>query len=431
MKYYLAIDIGASSGRHIVGWQEDGALKTQEVYRFPNGMKGGPHGLVWDTDEIFSHIKAGIKAAVQQFGAIQSLAIDTWGVDYVLFRGEEIVYPHFAYRNSRTEQTVPAVHSIIPFEELYSRTGIQFAAFNTIYQLYADKISGRLEGVTDFLMVPEYFAYLLTGVKKKEYTMATTTGLVNAQTQAFDGELTSRLGFPDIFPPLFTAGTAVGPLKEGIAQEVGGQMEVTLSASHDTACAFEAVECPPDALVLSSGTWSLLGAKLKEANTGEKSRQCNFTNEGGVGYVRYLKNIMGMWLVNGIVKKHGISFPEAVSLAEKSSYTQLFDVNDSTLSAPEDMEIAVRALLKKNPPQTLGDVLNSVYHSLANSYRLAAEEIELVLGRKFHSLYIVGGGAKNEYLNRRTEQYTGKKVIALPIEATAIGNLKSQMQEEG
>ena len=430
MKYYLAIDIGASSGRHIVGWQEGVELKTQEVYRFPNGMKSSSHGLVWDTDEIFSHIKAGIKAAVQQFGKIQSLAIDTWGVDYVLMKDCEIVRPHYAYRNARTERTVAMVHALVPFEELYTRTGIQFASFNTIYQLYADKLSGRLDGVTDFLMLPEYFAYLLTGVKRKEYTMATTTGLVNAKMRAFDGEMISRLGFPNIFPSLFTTGTTVGALKQEISEEVGGQIEVKLCASHDTACAFEAVDCLADALILSSGTWSLLGAKIEKANTSESSRQCNFTNEGGVGYVRYLKNIMGMWLVNGIVKKHALSFPDAVELAEQSSYTQLFDVNDASLSAPEDMETAVRTLLKHDPPQTLGDVLNSVYHSLAESYRLAVEEIEQALGRSFSKLYIVGGGAKHGYLNRLTQEYTGKHVIALPIEATAIGNLQCQMTEK-
>lgn len=428
MKYYLAIDIGASSGRHIVGWKEGGAWNTQEVYRFPNGMKQTQHGLVWDTDEIFSHIKSGIRAAMEGFGKLESLAIDTWGVDYVLMKGSEIVRPHFAYRNPRTEKAVEQVHALISFRELYARTGIQFASYNTVYQLYADKMSGSLDGVTDFLMLPEYFSYLLTGVKRKEYTIATTTGLVNAKTQAFDGEIVSRLGFPDIFPALENAGAPVGELKREIAKEVGGQTEVRLCAAHDTACAFEAVVCPQDSLILSSGTWSLLGAKLKKANVSEESMRCNFTNEGGVGYVRYLKNIMGMWLVNGIVKKHGIGFPEAVSLAEQSSYTGLFDVNDGTLTAPEDMETAVRGLLKEEPPKTLGDVLSSVYHSLANSYRLSTEEIEEVLGRSFSKLCIVGGGAKNAYLNRLTEEYTGKQVIALPIEATAIGNLKSQTE---
>lgn len=430
MKYYLAVDLGASSGRHIVGWEENGQIRLEEVFRFPNGMKKSADGLIWDTDEIFSFIKTGIKKAVEKFGKIESVAIDTWGVDYVLLSGEKVLYPHFAYRNDRTIASSKAVHGILPFETLYAHTGIQFQAFNTIYQLYDDKLHGRLNGATDFLMIPEYFTYLLTGVKKKEYTNASTTGLVNAKTKEFDHEILSSLGFNEnLFPKLCPAGTVVGNLKDEIAKEVGGQMQVKLCASHDTASAFEAVDCPENSIVLSSGTWSLIGAKLPSPHTDEKSCKANFTNEGGVGYIRYLRNIMGMWLINQVQKKKGVDFPTIVKEAESSNYTQTFDVNDESLTAPDDMETAIKALLSP-APKTDGDLYNAIYRSLAQSYKDAVDEMEKVLGMQFESIYIVGGGAKNAYLNRLTEEITKRKVVPLPIEATAIGNIKIQRKGE-
>ena len=186
MKFYLAIDIGASSGRHIVGWREDGVTKTKEVYRFPNGVQEQDGHLVWDADALLAHVKAGITAAKAEFHDIVSLSIDTWGVDYVLLRGKEEVRPVYAYRDSRTEAVIPKVHEILPFPELYAKTGCQFQPFNSVYQLYAEKLTGRLEGVTDFLMIPEYLLWKLCGVKAKEYTNATTTGMVNAKTGEFE-----------------------------------------------------------------------------------------------------------------------------------------------------------------------------------------------------------------------------------------------------
>ncbi|MCQ3035938.1 MAG: rhamnulokinase [Bacilli bacterium] len=427
---FLAIDFGASSGRHIVGYEENGELVLKEVYRFPNGMKPTEQGLVWDTDELFMHVKNGIKEAIKQFSKIESLAIDTWGVDYILMKGNEDVRPHFAYRNDRVNQRIDQVHAITPFSELYEHTGIQFAAFNTIYQLFDDLKRGRLEGVTDFLMIPEYFSYLLTGVKKKEYTDASTTGLINAKTGQFDLEITRKLGLPDVlFPEVSQPGTFVGMLKEDIAEEVGGQMKVLLCASHDTGSAFEAVDCPSDSIIVSSGTWSLIGNKLEVANTGKKAFEANFTNEGGVGYIRFLKNIMGMWIVNNVQKPKGYSFKEVADLVASSTYEEVFDVNDESLNAPENMELAIKALLKHNPPKNDGDLFNSIFHSLAHSYKVAADEMEKILDKKFNSIYIVGGGANNKYLNGLVEKHSGKKVVALPIEATAIGNIKVQMKE--
>jgi len=242
MKYYLAIDVGASSGRHITGWRENGELKTDEVYRFANDIKKQDGRLTWDIEKIFAQVMAGLFAAFKKYPDIESLSIDTWGVDYVLLRGDKPVLPVFAYRDSRTEKIISRVHERIPFEELYKRTGIQYQPFNTIYQLYEDKLSGRLDGATDFLMLPEYLLWRLCGVKAHEYTNATTTGLVNAGTRQYDREIIDLLGLPRIlFGQLAMPGTNLGYLLPEIAAEAGGQTRVVLCATHDTASAVEGI----------------------------------------------------------------------------------------------------------------------------------------------------------------------------------------------
>lgn len=432
MKYYLAVDLGASSGRHIVGYEKDGEIVLDEVYRFPNGMKEQGGHLVWDTDEIFSHVKNGIKCALKKYKTIESMSIDTWGVDYMLLNGDTPIKPCYAYRDDRTIKSSEEVHKIVPFEELYARTGIQYQAFNTVYQLYDDKMNGRLENATDFLMIPEYLEYLLTGVKVKEYTDASTGALLNLKTREFDLELTEKLGLPSkLFKKLSAPGTVVGEFKPEIARELGGNIKVVACASHDTASAYEAVDCPLGSVVLSSGTWSLIGVKIPEADSSAKSMQSNFSNEGGNGYYRYLKNIMGMWLVNNAKKEQGLSFDEIFAKVAKSNYTEIFDVNDQSLVAPENMSKAITELLKnsgKPEPKNAGDLFNSVFHSLAFSYGEAVKNIEANLGMTVDAIYVIGGGAKNNYLNALTEKYTNKKVVAMPIEATALGNIKIQMR---
>ena len=432
MKYYLAVDLGASSGRHIVGYEKDGEIVLDEVYRFPNGMKEQGEHLVWDTDEIFSHVKNGIKCALKKYKTIESMSIDTWGVDYMLLNGDTPIKPCYAYRDDRTIKSSEDVHKIVPFEELYARTGIQYQAFNTVYQLYDDKMSGRLENATDFLMIPEYLEYLLTGVKVKEYTDASTGALLNLKTREFDLELTEKLGLPSkLFKKLSAPGTVVGEFKPEIARELGGNIKVVACASHDTASAYEAVDCPLGSVVLSSGTWSLIGVKIPEADSSAKSMRSNFSNEGGNGYYRYLKNIMGMWLVNNAKKEQGLSFDEIFAKVAKSNYTEIFDVNDQSLVAPENMSEAITELLKiggKAEPKNAGDLFNSIFHSLAFSYGEAVKNIEANLGMTVDAIYVIGGGAKNKYLNALTEKYTNKKVVAMPIEATALGNIKIQMR---
>lgn len=428
-KYYLAIDFGASSGRHIVGYMKDNELVLDEVHRFPNGMKDSPQGLVWDVETLFEEVKIGIKKALDKYGEIESLAIDTWGVDYVLLNGDKPILPCLAYRNERNALAAERVHKIIPFKELYEHTGIQFAAFNTIYQLFDDKETGKLDNATDYLMIPEFFSYLLTGKKIHEYTNASTGGFLNLKTKTFDMELINKLGIPShLFGELVKPGTLIGSLKPELIKEFGKDIKVVAAPSHDTASAFEAVSTPEDAVIISSGTWSLIGVKDKDGNNSIDSFKCNFTNEGGVGYIRYLKNIMGMWIVNNFAKEINVSVPDLVKLAETSSYNETFNANDGSLYAPKNMKEAIVDLLKKNAPKSDADIALSIFKSLALSYKVATEEIEKNLNKEINYIYIVGGGAKNKLLNKLTEEISGRKVVALPIEATAIGNIKSQIR---
>ena len=423
MKYYLAVDIGASSGRHLLGWKEDGEVKTKEVYRFPNGVKESNGHLTWDIEALVSHVKQGIDEALKISPEISSLSVDTWGVDYVLMKGDSEVLPCYAYRDKRTETAIPEVHKIISFEELYGRTGIQFQTFNTIYQLYADKKAGRLEGVTDFLLMPEYLLYKLCGVKSHEYTNATTSGMVNAKTGQYDPEIISRLGLPsELFKPLQKPGAKLGTYK-GI--------QCVLCATHDTASAVEGIPMEGSEIYISSGTWSLLGVKSEIPVTTPESMAANFTNEGGVGYIRYLRNIMGMWLINRLRDElcPGKDFGEIVREAEADSFDGIVDANDVSFLAPESMKSAFDSNLSQTQkPENVSGYFRCAYRSLAMTYKKAVDAIESVTGKKYREIYIVGGGAKNSFLNRLTEEATGKKVIALPIEATALGNLKIQFE---
>ncbi|MBP3304589.1 MAG: rhamnulokinase [Oscillospiraceae bacterium] len=421
MRFFLAIDIGASSGRHIVGWREGGEVRTKEVYRFPNGAEAADGHLIWNIRGLLTHVKEGIQKAKAEFPDICSLSIDTWGVDYVLLRGDREVLPVYAYRDGRTEAVIGQVHEKMPFSELYRRTGCQFQPFNSVYQLYADKLAGRLEGVTDLLMIPEYLLWKLCGVKAREYTDATTTGMVNAQTGEFDEEIIEALGYPKpLFPKLSQPGTVIGEY-EGI--------RCVLCATHDTGSAVEGIPMAGNAPYISSGTWSLLGVKTPKPITDKASQEANYSNEGGVGYNRYQKNIMGMWLVNELKRDlcPKMSFPEIVKAAEDSECSLLVDANAPEFLAPKSMKAAFDAATNGRL-KTIGDYFRCAYCSLASSYQDALEELEGNTGKYYKKLYIVGGGAKNAFLNRLTEEATGKKVIALPIEATALGNLKIQME---
>ena len=421
MKKYLAIDIGASSGRHILGWKENGEIRTKEVYRFPNGVTELDGHLTWDVEALERHVKEGIDLALAEEPQIESLSVDTWGVDYVLMNGDSPILPCYAYRDGRTEAVIPQAHEKMAFSELYRRTGIQFQPFNTVYQLYADKLAGRLQQATDFLMIPEYLMYRLCGVKSHEYTNATTGGMVSAKTGEYDSEIIKALDLPEgLFQPLQQPGTLIGMYK-GI--------QVVLCATHDTGSAVEGIPMEGNELYISSGTWSLLGVKTPRPITDEESLAANYSNEGGVGYNRYQKNIMGMWLVNRLRAELCPEKPwgEITAEAEEKHFDHLVDVNDPVFLAPESMKAAFDEKLP-HPPKCAMGYFRCAYRSLAQGYRQAIEEIERNTGKIYQKLYIVGGGAKNGYLNRLTQQATGKQVAALPIEATALGNLKIQMK---
>ena len=421
MEYYLAIDIGASSGRHIIGWEEEGQIRTQEVYRFPNGVTERDGHLTWDLEVLTGHVRAGIDEALRAYPKIESLSIDTWGVDYVLMDGDQEILPCYAYRDGRTEEWIPMAHRRMSFGELYRRTGIQFQPFNTLYQLYTDKEVGRMARATDFLMIPEYLMYRLCGVKSHEYTNATTGGMVGARTGAYDDDIIRAMGFPPgLFHPLQQPGEVIGTYR-GI--------RVMLCATHDTGSAVEGIPMEGRELYISSGTWSLLGVKTDRPLTDEASCQANYSNEGGVGYNRYQKNIMGMWLVNRLRDElcPGKPWGEIIAEAEEKHFDHLVDANDPAFMAPESMKAAFDEKLP-HPPKCTAGYFRCAYRSLAESYRKAIEELERNTGKTYTRLYIVGGGAKNAFLNRLTEEATGKQVIALPIEATAIGNLSIQMR---
>lgn len=424
MKYYLAIDIGASSGRHIVGWRDGGEIHTQEVYRFPNGIIERDGHLTWDADGLLRHVRAGIDAALRAFEKIESLSIDTWGVDYVLMRGDEAILPFYAYRDGRMDAVIPRIHERIPFSELYRRTGIQFEPFNTIYQLYADQLAGRLTCATDFLLTPEYLMYRLCGVKAHEYTMATTSGMVSAATGAYDPFIIDALELPaHLFHPLMQPGTAIGEYR-GI--------EVVLCGSHDTASAVEGIPMDVDAPYISSGTWSLLGVKTAVPITDADSERASWSNEGGVGCILYQKSIIGMWLVNCLREElcPDADWPSIISQAETSRFEGTVDANDPCFMAPKSMKAAFDEALGE-APRAAADYFRCAYRSLALSYQRSLSELQENTGRRYDRLYIVGGGAKNQFLNRLTEEASGMRVVALPIEATAIGNLKVQMRHGG
>ena len=439
-KYYLAIDIGASSGRHILGYIENGKLVLEEIYRFKNGAEKVGDKLVWNDKALFESIVEGIKKC-KEIGKIPcSIGIDTWGVDYALLdKDDNLIGEVYSYRDDRTQEVIDKVHSIVSEKELYLRTGIKKQVFNTIYQLYCDKLSGKLEKARTFLMMPDYLHFLLTGVKRNEYTNASTTGLLNAKTREWDYEIIKKLGLKkELFKELYLPGTEVGELKSEIAKEVGFTSKVYLPATHDTASAVMAVTIKGMPLYISSGTWSLMGVEIPNENTSEIANNAGFTNEGGYNKsVRFLKNIMGLWMIQNVKKEFNdkYSFVDLADLAtEAKDFNSTVDVNDLSFFAPESMVGAIKDYCKKTGqrvPETVGEIARCVYMSLALSYKKAVEQIEEITGFKFDSINIVGGGCQNKLLNKLTAEYTGRKVIAGPIEATATGNLLALMLANG
>ena len=443
MHTYLAIDIGASGGRHIVGWVENGQIKTQEVYRFENGASMKGEHLCWNAEGLFGHVVAGLKAAKDAGFAPVSIGIDTWAVDFALLdKNDHMLGDLVAYRDSRTEGMDAELEKTLSFAELYAITGIAKQPFNTVYQMMAvlrEHPEWR-EEAADFLMVPEYLSWRLTGKKAHEWTNASTTAMADAQTRGWSSEVLEKAGLPKHWfnTPIVMPDTVLGTLTDEIAAQVGYTANVIMIATHDTGSAYMAVPAKDEhAAFLSSGTWSLLGTELASPVTTEAACASGFTNEGGYNHtVRFLKNIMGMWMLQCLrhEQNDAYSYAKMAEMAGASTYPAWIDAADNRFLAPASMTEEVKAALREQgapEPADFGDVCRAVTVGLAVCYKEAIAEMAKVTGTEFTSINIVGGGSNNVTLDRLTAEITGLPVYAGPTEGTALGNLASQMIADG
>ena len=442
MKYYLAVDIGASSGRLILGHREEGKMILEEVHRFGNGMEMQNGHLTWDVDQLFAEIITGMKKCAELGKFPESIGVDTWAVDFVLLDAQDQrIGDAVGYRDHRTQGMDQKVYEVIGEEKLYLRTGIQKQPFNTIYQLMAvkEQTPEQMEQAETLLMIPDYLHFLLSGQKVTEYTNASTTQLLDPQTKDWDWDLIDRLGYKrELFRKICLPGTNLGSLTPGIAAEVGFNCAVVVPATHDTGAAVMAVPAADDqVLYISSGTWSLMGTEVKEAICTAESQRYNFTNEGGYDYrFRYLKNIMGMWMINSARKELApdMNFSDICEGAAKQSISSIVDANSDCFLAPESMTKEVQnacAESGQQVPKGIWETAAVIYNSLAECYAQTAHEVEKMTGVSYDCIYIIGGGANADYLNRLTAKACQKKVCAGPIEATAIGNISAQMIAAG
>ncbi len=438
-KYYAAVDMGASSGRLMVGWTENGKMQLEEIHRFENGMVKKDDELCWEFDRIFREIVTGLKKC-KELGKIPvSLGVDTWGVDFVLLDKDGGVLGNtVGYRDHRTDGMDEEVYKIISQNDLYARTGIQKAIYNTIYQLMAvkKKYPQYMEQADSLLFVPDYFHYLLCGKKVNEYTEATTSQLINAQTNDWDYELMDMLGYKKaMFNELVMPGTSLGNLRPELAEEIGYDLEIVVPCTHDTGSAVLAVPANDDDFVyISSGTWSLMGVEMARPDCSQQSCDLNFTNEGGYNHrFRHLKNIMGLWMIQSIRHEYGdkYGFAEICEMAEEAKdFPSRVDANDNCFLSPDNMTQAVKDYCKNSGqqvPETLGEIATVIYTSLAECYARTVKELEETTGRTYSRIHVVGGGSNAGYLNELTAKATGKEVHAGPGEATAIGNITAQM----
>ncbi|KYG27814.1 rhamnulokinase [Priestia endophytica] len=441
-KCCLAVDIGASSGRLIASHLENGQLKLNEIHRFENKIVRKDDQFCWELDRLFLEIKKGIKKCQGKGLKPESIGIDTWAVDFILLdENEKPLTNSVAYRDPRTDGMMDEVFKIIMKERLYLETGIQFQKFNTIYQLYSIKQNNPeiLDKAASFLMVPDYFNYLLTGKKANEYTNATSTQLVNAFTKKWDDEILDQLGIKrEIFQEIHNPKTVLGTLKEDLREEFGFDMKVILPATHDTGSAVISVPELDETIYISSGTWSLIGVENYFPICVTKALDYNFTNEGGIDYrYRFLKNIMGLWMIQEVKRNYQdqYSFAELVDLARQvQEFKSTVNVDDPRFLKPENMIEEIQRYCQETNqaiPTTPGEVAKCVYDSLVCSYQQAINQIEEIFERKFEKINVIGGGCQNEMLNQLIADTTKKIVYAGPVEATAIGNIVSQLMAVG
>lgn len=441
--HYIACDLGAESGRVMLGRLGDGRLELEEMHRFPSAAVQVLGSLRWDVLQIFAELKTGLRALAQRRLPISSLSVDSWGVDYVLINAvHPVLWPPFHYRDARTDETFDKVRTTVGSKLIFAETGIQFMAINTIYHLASDAEKSRplLELADCFLTIGDYFNYLFSGVPRIDESNASTTQLYNPSTHSWSTVLIERCGFPkNIFPKLVAPGTILGPLLPEVAAETGlGQIQVVATCSHDTGAAVAAVPADEkeDWAYLSSGTWSLLGVELSGPLINENVRELNFTNEAGYGgTTRFLKNIVGLWLLQESRRewlKQGRELDYAALIGEAKRaepFRSLIDPRAVRFLKPGNMpERIVKYCTETGQPapETPGQFVRCILESLALLYRLTLEEIEQLTGRTIGRLHIVGGGSRNELLNEFAADATKRQVIAGPVEATAIGNVLIQ-----
>lgn len=443
-KYYLAIDLGASSGRAILGIYNGGTLKLQEVHRFENGPTEMQDGLHWDTDHIMSEIKRGIRVAFDRSrGRLQSMGVDTWGVDYgLLDAAGRLVHPPFNYRDSRTDGVPEKVYDILPQDRIFARTGLQFMQINTLYQLMADAWSddSPLDRADCMLMMADLFNYMLTGRKVSEKTLASTSQCFNPRTGEWAFDILEELGLPKrIFPEIIEAGNRIGPLLPPLVDETGAEgVSVVAVGAHDTASAVAATPAKGSGFAyVSLGTWALIGTETTSPVIDDKCMRLAFTNEGGVmGTNRLLKNATGLWIVQECQRNWSesgadISFAELAELASAAEPFQAFiDTDANDFAAPCDMPAIIRSYCESTGqkiPQDKGSIVRIVLESLALKINSVLKDLEELSGAPIGALHVVGGGTQNTLLCQFIANAIGRVVFSGPVEATAIGNIVMQM----
>jgi rhamnulokinase len=441
--WVAAVDLGATSGRVMLGHVGPDQLSVEAVHRFSNDPVRITDGLHWNILELYRNLLIGLRKAVVEQPDLAGVGIDSWAVDYGLVSGDRLINNPFHYRDERTARGVDLVHKIADHASLYATNGLQFQPFNSIYQLAVDHEAGVIDDTTRMLMLPDLLAFWLTGEQIGERTNASTTGLLDVSTGSWNATLIDKLSLPrSLFPSLVDPASRVGPLRDDVAAEVGAALDVIAVGSHDTASAVVGVPMTePGAAYISSGTWSLVGIELDRPVLTEESREANFTNEGGVdGKIRYLRNVMGMWLLSESIRtweREGLILELTTLLAQAAAITTpvaIFDANHPSLLPPGDMPkritelcVAADTAAPNSPPE----FARSIVESLAEAYATAIDDAERLSGSKINIVHIVGGGSQNTLLCQLTANRTGRRVLAGPVEATAIGNVLIQGRAAG
>jgi rhamnulokinase len=440
-----AVDLGATSGRVMLGHVAPDQLQLHHVLRFPNGPVKGADGLHWNIDELYRSILAGLRAALREESDIRSIGVDSWAVDYSLLRDGRSLGAPFHYRDERNLAAVDEVHALVDAAELYRRNGLQFLSFNTLYQLTADRMAGRLATADRFLLVPDLINFWLGGAEAAEHTNASTTGLLGVVTGRWDSDLIGRLHLPgSIFPELVDAGTSLGGLSAHVLAELGGGEHIALNTvgSHDTASAVVGIPVEtPDFAYISCGTWGLVGVELDAPVLSEASRLAGFTNEGGVdGRIRYLHNVMGLWLLSESVRTwedEGATIDLRALLKEAAAVTTsvpVFDTSDGRFLGPGDMPTRIAEWCTERgicAPQNRPEFARSILESLSEAFARAVHTAAELAGKRVSVVHIVGGGSQNELLCQLTANRSGLPVVSGPVEATAIGNILIQARALG